>query len=116
MNADDVLGAVWSPEDGRVSPSDVCAALGKAARGLGAQFFENTGVTGIVTENGRVRGVETGQGVVRCDAIALCAGLWSREVGAMAGRPGANARLRAFLPADPAGRGHCRQPADPVGP
>ena len=85
MNADDVLGAVWSPEDGRVSPSDVCAALGKAARGLGAQFFENTGVTGIVTENGRVRGVETGQGVVRCDAIALCAGLWSREVGAMAG-------------------------------
>ena len=38
-----------------------------------------------MTENGRVRGVETGQGVVRCDAIALCAGLWSREVGAMAG-------------------------------
>ena len=85
MNADDVLGAVWSPEDGRVSPSDVCAALGKAARGLGAQFFENTGVTGILTQNGRVRGVETGQGVVMCDAVALCAGLWSREVGAMAG-------------------------------
>ena len=85
MNAGDVLGAVWSPEDGRVSPSDVCAALGKAARGLGAQFFENTGVTGILTENGCVRGVETGQGVVMCDAIALCAGLWSREVGAMAG-------------------------------
>ena len=85
MNADDVLGAVWSPEDGRVSPSDVCAALGKAARGLGAQFFENTGVTGILTENGCVRGVETGQGAVMCDAIALCAGLWSREVGAMAG-------------------------------
>ncbi|MCY4395488.1 MAG: FAD-dependent oxidoreductase [Rhodospirillaceae bacterium] len=85
MNADDVLGAVWSPEDGRVSPSDVCAALGKAARGLGARFFENSGVTGILTENGRVRGVETGQGTVMCDAVALCAGLWSREVGAMAG-------------------------------
>ena len=27
MNAKDVLGAVWSPDDGRVSPSDVCAAL-----------------------------------------------------------------------------------------
>ena len=25
MNAEDVLGAVWSPDDGRVSPSDVCA-------------------------------------------------------------------------------------------
>ena len=85
MNAEDVLGAVWSPEDGRVSPSDVCAALMKASRSRGARVFENTGVTGILTENGRVRGVETAHGVVRCDAVAICAGLWSREVAAMAG-------------------------------
>lgn len=85
MNADDVLGAVWSPEDGRVSPSDVCAALVKAAKRLGAKLFERTGVTGILTDNGRVRGVETSQGTIMCDAIALCAGLWSREIGAMAG-------------------------------
>jgi len=85
MNAEDVLGAVWSPEDGRVSPSDVCAALVKGARGMGAKIFERTGVTGILTENGRVRGVETTQGTVMCDAIALCTGLWSREIGAMAG-------------------------------
>lgn len=85
MNAEDVLGAVWSPDDGRVSPSDVCAALVKAAKGLGAKIFEDTGVTGILTENGRIKGVETTQGTVMCDAIALCTGLWSREVGAMAG-------------------------------
>ncbi|RVC63949.1 FAD-dependent oxidoreductase [Mesorhizobium sp.] len=84
MNAKDVLAAVWSPEDGRVSPSDVCAGLVKAAKRLGAKLFERTGVTGILTENGRVRGVETSQGTVMCDAIALCTGLWSREVGAMA--------------------------------
>ena len=85
MNADDVIGAVWSPDDGRVSPSDVCAALIKAAKGLGAKLFENTGVTGILTENGRIKGVETTQGTITCDAIALCTGLWSRELGAMAG-------------------------------
>ncbi|MBY4892185.1 FAD-dependent oxidoreductase [Rhodobacteraceae bacterium N5(2021)] len=85
MNGEDVLGAVWSPDDGRVSPSDVCAALVKAAKGLGAKIFEDTGVTGILTENGRVKGVETTQGTVMCDAIALCGGLWSRELGAMAG-------------------------------
>lgn len=85
MNADDVLGAVWSPDDGRVSPSDVCAALVKAARKEGAALHEQTGVTGIITGNGRVRGVETDRGTVMCDAVALCAGLWSREVGAMAG-------------------------------
>ena len=85
MNADDVLGAVWSPEDGRVSPSDVCAALVKAARNIGAKLFEDTGVTGILTGNGRIKGVETANGTVRCDAVAICAGLWSRELGAMAG-------------------------------
>ncbi|MEM9551123.1 MAG: FAD-dependent oxidoreductase [Pseudomonadota bacterium] len=85
MRADDVLGAVWSPDDGRVSPSDVCAALVKGARSGGARLFEQTGVTGIVTRNDRVHAVETTRGAIRCDAVALCAGLWSREVGAMAG-------------------------------
>ena len=85
MNAEDVLGAVWSPDDGRVSPSDVCAALIKGARNHGAQLFEDTGVTGILTRDGKITGVETTAGTISCDAIALCTGLWSREVGAMAG-------------------------------
>ncbi len=85
MNADDVIGAVWSPDDGRVSPSDVCAALVKSAKAKGARIFEDTGVTGILTQGGRIVGVETAQGTVRCDAVALCTGLWSREAGAMAG-------------------------------
>ncbi len=85
MNADDVVGAVWSPEDGRVSPSDLCAALVKGAKSRGARVFENTGVTGILTRHGKVVGVETDQGTVKCDAIALCTGLWSRTAGAMAG-------------------------------
>lgn len=85
MNASDVLGAVWSPDDGRVSPSDLCAALVKGAKSRGAQIFENTGVTGILTENNKVVGVETTQGTVRCDAIALCTGLWSKKAAAMAG-------------------------------
>ena len=42
-------------------------------------------MTGILTEAGRVTGVETTRGTLRCDAVALCAGLWSRAVAAMAG-------------------------------
>lgn len=84
MNADDVIGAVWSPDDGRVNPSDLCAALVKGARARGATIFEDTAVTGIVTEGGRVRAVETARGTVRCDAVALCTGLWSRAGAAMA--------------------------------
>jgi len=85
MNTEDVIGAVWSPDDGRVSPSDLCAALVKGARARGARIFEDTPVDGILTTSGRVTGVETGRGTVRCDAIAVCAGLWSRKVAAMAG-------------------------------
>ena len=85
MNADDVIGAVWSPDDGRVSPSDLCAAMIKGARNRGAQILENTGVQGITTQNHTVKSVETNRGSVRCDAIALCTGLWSRDMGEMAG-------------------------------
>ena len=85
MNSEDVLGAVWSPDDGRVSPSDLCAALVKSAKSHGAKIFEDTGVTGILTKDGRIVGVETSHGTIRCDAIALCTGLWSRKAGGMAG-------------------------------
>ncbi len=85
MRLDDVLGAVWSPVDGRVNPSDLCAALAKGARARGARTFEDTPVTGIQVKGGKVVGVETAGGTIRCDAVALCTGLWSRAGAAMAG-------------------------------
>ena len=85
MNADDVIGAVWSPDDGRVSPSDLCSALVKGARKSGAKIFEDTAVIGIVTQAGKIKAVETVTGTINCDAIALCTGLWSKRIGAMAG-------------------------------
>jgi glycine/D-amino acid oxidase-like deaminating enzyme len=85
MNASDVIGAVFSPDDGRVNPSDLCAALVKGARARGARIFEETAVTAILTKTGKIAGVETTKGTLRCDAVALCTGLWSRRVAAMAG-------------------------------
>jgi len=85
MNSDDVIGAVWSPEDGRVGPTDLCAALVKGARANGAKIFEHCGVTGIKTRADRIIGLETNHGEIACDAIALCSGLWSRKNAAMAG-------------------------------
>ena len=85
MNGEDVIGAVFSPGDGRVSPSDLCAALVKGARRRGAKIFEDTGVTGILTRHGKIAGVETDRGEIACEAVALCSGLWSRETAALAG-------------------------------
>lgn len=85
MSTDDVLGVVWSPDDGRVSPSDLCAALIKGAKAAGATIYEQTAVTAIHTKNNKVVALQTTGGDIRCDAAAICAGLWSREVAALAG-------------------------------
>ena len=85
MNTDDVIGAVWSPADGRVGPSDLCAALVKGAKACGAKIFEDTGVIAILTKGDKIVGLETTFGSIRCDAIALCTGLWSRKNAALAG-------------------------------
>ena len=84
MNSNDIIGAVWSPDDGRVSPSDLCASLVKASRSHGVGIYEQTTVLGIETQSNKVKSVETDRGTVRCDAIAMCTGLWSRTVGQLA--------------------------------
>jgi glycine/D-amino acid oxidase-like deaminating enzyme len=85
MRGDDVIGAVFSPDDGRVNPSDVCAALIKAAKASGVQVFEDTPVTGSEKQAGRISAVTTESGRIACQSVVLCAGLWSRQVAALAG-------------------------------
>jgi 4-methylaminobutanoate oxidase (formaldehyde-forming) len=85
MRSDDVVGAVYSPDDGRVNPSDLCAALIKGAKAGGARVFEDTAVTGFRVRDGRVTGVETDRGAIACETVVNCAGLWGRQVAAMAG-------------------------------
>ena len=85
LNTDDVIGAVHSTDDGRVNPSDLCAALVRGAKQAGATIFEHTAVSGFEQRGGRVSAVLTEHGRIACDSVALCAGLWSREVAEMVG-------------------------------
>jgi len=85
IRTDDVIGAVWSPADGRVNPSDVALALSKGARARGVTFFEDTRVTGLRKRRDRISGVEVGNHVIDADEVVIACGLWSREVAAMAG-------------------------------
>jgi sarcosine dehydrogenase len=85
MRTDDLIGAVYSPSDGRVGPSDICAALIKAAKSKGLQVYEDTSVTGIRTKNGRVSAVQTEQGEISCETAVNCAGIWGRSIAAMVG-------------------------------
>ncbi len=82
---DDVIGGVYSPGDGRVNPSDTCAALIKGARASGLDIVEDTPVSGFGITNGRISAVRTPRGDIGCETVVLCGGLWSREVGMLAG-------------------------------
>lgn len=85
LRTDDVIGAVWSPADGRANPSDIALALSKGAKARGVRFFEDTRVTGLRKSGGRISGVEVGEHVIEADEVVIACGLWSREVAAMAG-------------------------------
>ncbi len=85
VTVDDVDCALYVPTDGTVSPSDVTMALARGARQRGVRIFEDTRATGFQVRDGRLVGIETSRGTIRCERAALCTGIWSREVGKLAG-------------------------------
>jgi 4-methylaminobutanoate oxidase (formaldehyde-forming) len=82
---DDLVGATFMPSDGQASPSDIAQALARGARTHGARFHEGVMVTGFEVKEGRVAAVHTSGGTIACEKVVLCAGLWSRQVAALAG-------------------------------
>ena len=84
-NISDIVGAIYSPGDGRVNPSDLCAALAKGIRAFGGQIFEDTPVVGLNRAGRRLTAVKTRAGLVRCDTVVLTGGLWSAAIGSLAG-------------------------------
>lgn len=83
-NVEDVLAAAYLPTDGWVDPTAVTQAFAHNAREAGATIAQGTGVTGFTqTAQGWV--VRTGRGDVECEHVVNCAGMWARQVGALAG-------------------------------
>jgi glycine cleavage system aminomethyltransferase T/glycine/D-amino acid oxidase-like deaminating enzyme len=82
---DDVLAGFYIPADGRVNPVDVTMSLAKGARQQGARIIEGVAVTGVLTRNGAVTGVSTAYGDIEAEYVVNCAGMWARQLGAIAG-------------------------------
>ena len=85
MRTDDLEGGIWLPGDGKANPADLCMSLAKGARQRGVKIHEGIEVTGVIVEGGKVAGVRTSQGEVRCAVLVNCAGQWARQFGALAG-------------------------------
>jgi glycine/D-amino acid oxidase-like deaminating enzyme len=80
LAVDDLVAATYCPRDGYATPEALVqhyAAHVDVRQGCPA--------TGIVVERGRIVAVETPAGEIATDTVVCCAGVWSREVGALAG-------------------------------
>lgn len=81
-----IVGAMWAPDEGRVSPADLTGRLAGRARKLGVTIHEGVNVTGLKQTGGRIEGVHTSVGDVECEIVVNAAGQWAPNIARMAGR------------------------------
>ena len=84
VNTAGILGALYDPLDGHLDPYGTTHAYAKAAKMGGAEIVLHTKV---IATNPTPEGWEvvTDKGTIHCEHLVNAAGLWAREVGAMAG-------------------------------
>ncbi|WP_419911810.1 GcvT family protein [Candidatus Poriferisodalis sp.] len=100
MRTDDLVGALYLPDDGLVSPVDATMALAKGARAHGCRIIEGVAVTGLETRNGAICGVRTeltpgaasgtgdaagGDHLIETETVVLATGMWTRHLAAQIG-------------------------------
>jgi len=91
LRTDDLVGGSYVPDEGRADPVGVATAMAKGARARGATIVEGVRVTDLLREPGsagrrdRITGVVTDHGTVEAGTVVLAAGLWTRQLAALAG-------------------------------
>jgi sarcosine oxidase subunit beta len=77
---DDIGAAAWEPGSGYADPSATAFAFAAAAQRLGVTVENGCHVTRILTERGRVTGVETAGGRVEAPVVVLVPGAWGQPL------------------------------------
>jgi sarcosine oxidase, subunit beta len=85
IGTDGMVGACWSPMDGKATPESVVMGYAAAARRHGARIVRHCEVLDIASEAGTITEVITAHGRIKTDTVVCAAGAWSRQIGAMLG-------------------------------
>jgi glycine cleavage system aminomethyltransferase T/glycine/D-amino acid oxidase-like deaminating enzyme len=85
LDPEAVLGGYLVPSDGLAKAVRAAEVQARRAIEGGARVIGECTVTGIRTDDGRVRAVITDQGEIPADIVVSCAGIWGPRIGAMVG-------------------------------
>lgn len=79
-----LVEAAYEPESGFADPNMTLQGYAQASRALGAKFFQDTPVTGVQLQNGKIQLVETPSGQFSSPKVINCAGPWGAQVARLA--------------------------------
>jgi len=86
LHVDDLIAAVWGPDDAMAGPSEVTSGFARRARDLGASIVEGVEVAGIELQGERATAVVTASGdSIATRVIVNAAGPGAARVGRLAG-------------------------------
>jgi glycine/D-amino acid oxidase-like deaminating enzyme len=85
LQPDGIAAAMRVGDDMYFHPPHVAAGFARAAAARGAVLLPHTRVTRVVTEAGRVTGVDTDRGPIRAPAVVDAAGAWTRQMAEASG-------------------------------
>ncbi len=85
MRFEEVQAILWCPSDGYLQPSDLTMAYHHRARRNGVRFATGVRLEQIQIEAGRVAGIVTNRGAIRCEMVVNAAGAHAYHVARMAG-------------------------------
>jgi len=76
----DVTAVAYEPRAGYADPNATTYAFARAAMDRGVAFKLDTRVTRVLTDGGRVTGVETTAGVIQAPVVVIAAGAWANQL------------------------------------
>jgi dimethylglycine dehydrogenase len=84
-NLEGVLGALHTPDDGHVDPTNVTMAMAAGARQKGVRIFRNCRATNITQADNGEWVVETEMGTITCEHVVNAGGTYARQMGEWSG-------------------------------
>jgi glycine oxidase len=78
--SDSVIGGLYFPDNGQVENRKLVDALAASAKRLGVDIREGVEVKSVLSDQGKIVGVETMQGHMPADRVVITTGAWASHI------------------------------------